>query len=190
MADIWYLIRWPFFLLGCFFHGVYRVTVFFSKPGAPLLMAYLCHALVLWLHVHHQGWPSYPHPFEAVVWYNLTVDWISLDRSALGLMFYPMVALLISSIVFMLLPHQMLRAGLALFPAMPKPLPPRRRIRAPEFKIKAQRAKVVVRRKRSPLFRLPAFRPKVLPEAVRMLLKEEDDKSYTIAMSKTRSGLG
>ena len=150
MADFWYLIRWPFYLLGCLFHGIYRVTVFFSKPGAPLLMAYLCHALVLWLHVYHQGWPSYPQPFEAVAWYNLSVDWISLDREALGMVFWPMVTLLIASMIFMVFPHNELRAGLGLFPAMAKPLPPRRRIAAPKFKIKAQRARVIVRKKRTP----------------------------------------
>lgn len=172
LADMWFLVRWPFYLLARIFHAIYQFSVFLSKPGAALLLAFLFHGIVIMLHYQHKGLPEYTLIQQPQEWYDLTVDWISYDRSDRAGWFFVEIPLLVLALGLQILPWDWLRNLLGLFPAKSRPLPPMRRMRAPKFKVKTVKTKLSIRKRRRYFLRWPYSLKRQLPKEVRGILSK------------------
>lgn len=170
ISNIWFGLRWGFHILSLIFHWVYLVLIFLSKPGATLLIAYVLHLLVLGLHIHTYGLIEYQWDDGIRVWTNQTIDWFSYDRQARRLWFWLEIPALIFALCMLLLPQGLLRATLGLFPAKTRPLPPQRAVRAPNQKIRGQKARVVLNRKPAFDLKTPRSSEAGIPPEVRELL--------------------
>jgi len=170
ISNIWFGLRWGFHILSLIFHWVYLLLIFLSKPGATLLIAYVLHMLVLGLHIHTYGLIDYHWDDGIRVWINQTINWFSYDREARGLWFWLEIPALIIALSMLLLPQGLLRATLGLFPAKTRPLPPQRAVRAPDQRIRVQKARVALDQK--PSFDLKTRQSSLseIPPEVRELL--------------------
>ena len=187
-SNLWYLIRWPFYLFACMFHAVYQFSVFLSKPGALAILACLAHSAAIFLHIQHEGFPHYSLMQPPRDWYDITVNWISYDRAQRGLWFYVEVPLLVIALAFQMIPRDWLRAALGLFPAKARPLPPMRSIQAPKFKIKAMKVRLTIAKRRRYFLRFP-YEPKHrLPRAVYSILHTKKVLTLPSVMFEPLSG--
>lgn len=146
LQDTWYVIQWPLYIVALVFHRLYQFTVFLSKPGARLICLYLAHAATLWLHVKHEGIPSFDPNATWQVWWNTAIGWLSFDYASRGLLAYPELVLLCFAFVLHFLPAELLKGALGLFPAKARPLPPIKPVRVPKLKIRAVQVRCAVKR--------------------------------------------
>lgn len=145
ISNSWFIARWLIFALALFTHRIYQFTVFLSKPGAAILLAYLAHALTLYLHIKHVGAPSIAPDLDWVNWYEGLRAWVTYDLTERGALAYIEIPLLISAIAFHAFPFRFLKRALGLFPAMAKPLPPVRRLKTKPTKVKSVKVRAVIR---------------------------------------------
>lgn len=168
LSDGWFVVKWSVYCVGTLLHRIYQFTVFLSKPGASILLAYVAHGITLYLHIRHAGLPKIDFERAWTEWYESLRLWLTYDVSERSWWAYIELPLLIAAIMLHALPFKLLKRALGLFPAMPKPLPPLRKLRVKPLKIKAHRAKVSIRKKRRPRVRF--FRRQKLPKELRRLL--------------------
>ncbi len=184
ISNIWYTLRWPLYGVAVLLHYLYQFTVFLSKPGARLIVAYIAHAITLWIHVQHQGLPIYPDNFSWDTWYDETIRWLTYDAAARGPWIYLDIPLLVCAFCLHFFPSDVLRAALGLFPAKSRPLPPMRRVQAPKLKIKTVKVRRAIKRLRRPW--LPQFYnlERRLPEPVARILSQSKSSSKSSIAAK------
>ena len=189
MGNLLFWLSWPVYLLMSALYTFYRVLIVLSKPGVKLFLAYTCHAAAFVLHWRLVGWPELDPSGSPEMLYSNVADWLTLDRAEMGIWFNPMVGLLIAALGFLAFPANSLRAVLGIGIVFAKPLPPVRKAKPPKFKVKAQRASVVVQAKAMSIF--PWSRPRApqLPNELRRLLSSERSEIGGGYSSETRSGL-
>jgi hypothetical protein len=189
MSNLIFWLSWPVYLVLSALYSFYRVLIVLSKPGVNLFLAYTCHVAAFGLHWRLVGWPEIDPSGSPELWYSHVAEWLTLDRAEMGIWFHPMVGLLIAALGFLVFPANSLRGVLGIGIVFAKPLPPVRKAKPPKFKVKAQRASVVVQAKALSIF--PWHRPRApqLPDELRRLLSANSSEVNAGCSSETRSGL-
>ena len=144
LLECLFRVRQLLFVANALFYRFYLFLVFLSKPGAMWLVGVTCHVLVFWLYHRAVGWPVFDPQGDYQLWAQTAVDWLSYDHAARGWWIVIDVPLLAAGLLCQLFPPAILRAGLAMFPAKGRPLPPIRTVRAPMQKIVPARVKLLI----------------------------------------------